>query len=1461
MALLLPPPSPAALTVQPHLTPIIHTFTSPDLTHVLRRSQFDSMSHMLSAFEASVERVQVRSSSYEQRQLPRFPVKFVERNLPHSFETSVGGASSSATAAAARQRSATVTSDPSLQQAQTGIRGSVVTTSPAPHFVTTITSQQTPQTPQTPFSWPSQAERDELFLDSLSSTITGSRLDRWISQSGREELDVQGAKPKPRLPDLGEEPQPMPDIDEGWQGRSIDSITPWYAAMRDQVLKRREMVEWDTFAWPVGCLLALSTSHPDPMNALAALWDLTSKENLFAPASFPPRSGAEEDGRHEWAQPDIIRYIVLVHDFGAGGGRDAWEDAQTLHETIRKTYGLHTALLSVFSASPSAAHPQPPARGVDALWHAINPNLSSDQAHPHIMDLGITNDDNPESLHAHQPAEPSPAPRSFGAELSDDDVRSLKVFVREMVVQSIIPWMERSIVVGAEQFAASKRSIGGRLFSAGRKYFGSAASSRSGSPVSASGAQLGFNSTRGYYPFAAQESQLRRVADLAFMLTDYKFAASVYESVSKDFRNDKAWRYFSSASRMVGLAQMLALPPDSRLTFNPDQWLELAAQSPVSGAAGIDLDGIQAQMLYYEAYRAIGDWRFAPTGLLRTAGDADELCSALLLEQAAIADLHQPRPLRRKYAFHMSMAAARYEKCGFKSLSRRCLSQASSVFRVNTYSDDDQVRQPRQTAAWTGIRDHLHHGLGRQAYNVGRSLEATEQFLQLLVGQVAVESDDVTDPEWLDDFALAWEHLGDEADEIAAQRRLALPVRLFDVDHIKVRTTSANSEIDDSTDEAWASLADQMSTQWPARDRPPSLHVRHDDSEVIVHEPFVVELVVTNPLRSMLRITDIRLAVTADEGAIEFTAPGDVELAPRQSRTIYVQARALQMEPFEIESVSYRFHGMLLCQEMLERRSKPQYVAGKPDPVIRTIKVAVTVRPPSPALAVQLDRLPPVLRAGEGVSSSITVTNIGQVSLSHLFVVCDLPSVVLFEQQSKMPSHAGKDTAELFNSLALDTLFDLSSDSQLTPNTSRSFPVLLRGDSIGLHRLRFLFAFNDVKSGKVTTARASTSVKVLPSLETRPLIRASVTSAHMFSVALHIANLDLPQDVHVTGVSAISPAWKLTPSTASPRPLHETLAIQTKQNGVLHFGVSPIEGAAARLVPTMEFVARQVGALLDGKDVPHDEPPQVELHCSSISTTGSRVLSFEPASSQLLHSTIATHRTLRSSSLATQFSTLPASLHRWLFPLFNPFSLDLLVFWHVPATKQRGYHHLTGIPLGATSNELRSVLRSAELKAGGLYAESQRERTMLLSSLGRSEFGRDDNPVKVWIEVDDVVSHDFDQGPCVIAVGFKIRNLSPNKPFSYTLCLTDVSIKLPLDVAFAGNLVHRGTVEPCAIETVLTQLWIPRQGSYDVGGWKLVARREPELTWELVGPRFEVRVADSSLFSSLPGHNLVPVHV
>lgn len=40
---------------------------------------------------------------------------------------------------------------------------------------------------------------------------------------------------------------------------------------------------------------------------------------------------------------------------------------------------------------------------------------------------------------------------------------------------------------------------------------------------------------------------MRKLADYAFMLRDWKLAHSTYDIVRKDFANDKAWKYAAGA--------------------------------------------------------------------------------------------------------------------------------------------------------------------------------------------------------------------------------------------------------------------------------------------------------------------------------------------------------------------------------------------------------------------------------------------------------------------------------------------------------------------------------------------------------------------------------------------------------------------------------------------------------------------------------------------------------------------------------------------------------------------------------------------------------------------------------------------------------------------------------------------------------------------------------------------------
>lgn len=93
------------------------------------------------------------------------------------------------------------------------------------------------------------------------------------------------------------------------------------------------------------------------------------------------------------------------------------------------------------------------------------------------MGLGVTDDSSPLSGEVGLPP-PSPLPTAAeaeaietGHELSEEDLKALRVFMRELVVQSVVPWIERQVVVGNEQVRLSVPSLLlSRLHFSGRMY-------------------------------------------------------------------------------------------------------------------------------------------------------------------------------------------------------------------------------------------------------------------------------------------------------------------------------------------------------------------------------------------------------------------------------------------------------------------------------------------------------------------------------------------------------------------------------------------------------------------------------------------------------------------------------------------------------------------------------------------------------------------------------------------------------------------------------------------------------------------------------------------------------------------------------------------------------------------------------------------------------------------------------
>ncbi|KAJ3326413.1 Trafficking protein particle complex 8, partial [Gonapodya sp. JEL0774] len=289
-----------------------------------------------------------------------------------------------------------------------------------------------------------------------------------------------------------------------------------------------------------------------------------------------------------------------------------------------------------------------------------------------------------------------------GTYVSREDFKAVEDFVREFAAQSVVPFMERTVQTLNEQVASSRRGLTGRLFSAGRKYFGGIGGSpspRPGTPgVGPEKNEFGLF----VYPFASPESQLRRLADYAFMLRDYRFASSLYDTVRKDYRDGgaAAGRHYAACQEMMAVCALL----EPGLGGKIDALMESAVGHFRDGQAMAY--AIRAAAVVSEGWKSRGMWKDAALGWVKVVGgDDSDLRAALFLEQAAYSLLrHRPAPMHRKSSFHLVLAGHRYNKSDHREHAARCYYSALMNYDAK---------------GWSLIEDHVNFTLGKQAYRLG----------------------------------------------------------------------------------------------------------------------------------------------------------------------------------------------------------------------------------------------------------------------------------------------------------------------------------------------------------------------------------------------------------------------------------------------------------------------------------------------------------------------------------------------------------------------------------------------------------------------------------------------------------------------------------------------------------------------------------------------------------------------
>ncbi|KAK4140848.1 ER-golgi trafficking TRAPP I complex 85 kDa subunit-domain-containing protein [Dichotomopilus funicola] len=307
-------------------------------------------------------------------------------------------------------------------------------------------------------------------------------------------------------------------------GLDMDATSPYYALYLRRLLSGLPFAPHESFAHPVACVMAISSRDPAPIETLQKLYRETSQGDR----SLPP-----------WVDGEYLRYYVLVHDEENGD----ITKSMALFDQMKRNFGLHCHLLRLRSTQSAE---------------------TDDDSIPLPRSDWMTAAEELADIEASETREDFEDPTRY---IFESDATAIRTLVREMVTQSVVPTMERNISVWNDQVASRRRGLSGRFMSLSKRWtFGS--SSRSSSGASGSGGGGGgsssssnYDSQGGFYRADSSEAIMRRLADYAFMLRDWKLAMSTYELLRSDFQNDKAWKYHASANEMAALA-LLIMPPN-----------------------------------------------------------------------------------------------------------------------------------------------------------------------------------------------------------------------------------------------------------------------------------------------------------------------------------------------------------------------------------------------------------------------------------------------------------------------------------------------------------------------------------------------------------------------------------------------------------------------------------------------------------------------------------------------------------------------------------------------------------------------------------------------------------------------------------------------------------------------------------------------------------------------------------
>ena len=429
----------------------------------------------------------------------------------------------------------------------------------------------------------------------------------------------------------------------------------------------------ETFSHPVALVVAISSRNPSPIEELRSLYSSSNTGEH----RLPP-----------WVNNEYLRYYVLIHD----EDYDDIKKSTALYEQMKRHFGLHCHLLRLRSAQ-CVSSDDDSMRLPACEWMSAGEELAEiihrgEFSYVSQRQQSLTLSENIED-------DEDPTPYIF-----ESDAAAVRSFIREMVTQSIIPGMERMSATWNDQVASRRRGISGRFMSLSKRFTPFAGRSLNGPAAGGSGSN--YDAIQGFYRPDAPEAIMRKLADYALMLRDFKLAQSTYDILCADFKNDKAWKYYAGASEMAAVTTMLtAVTVTARLRVDTiDQLLENAYYSYTTRSSapfyaqrtlilGAELLKVRPGSSLDDAARWLS--RIIDDRLVGPAGHAliVERIASCFESRRGVGTL-QSGARKRKAAFWHILASDAWIELDKPTQAERCLSAAVSLYKTALGGDQPE---------------------------------------------------------------------------------------------------------------------------------------------------------------------------------------------------------------------------------------------------------------------------------------------------------------------------------------------------------------------------------------------------------------------------------------------------------------------------------------------------------------------------------------------------------------------------------------------------------------------------------------------------------------------------------------------------------------------------------------------------------------------------------------------------